>query len=59
MALRCRQETHLLDHDGALDGAELRLDFLERMRGETVFSGPGALRAQLTSDARKRAQMEL
>ena len=52
-------ETHLLDHDGALYGAELRLDFLERMRGETVFSGPDALRAQLTSDARKRAQMEL
>ncbi|MBO5076793.1 MAG: riboflavin biosynthesis protein RibF [Clostridia bacterium] len=52
-------ETHLLDHDGALYGAELRLDFLERLRGEKVFSGPDALSAQLTADASKRAQMDL
>ena len=52
-------ETHLLDHDGALYGAELRLDFLERLRGEKAFSGPDALSAQLTADASRRAQMDL
>ena len=52
-------ETYLLDYDGALYGAELRLDFLERLRGETVFSGPGALRRQLEVDAARRAQMDL
>jgi riboflavin kinase/FMN adenylyltransferase len=52
-------ETHLLDHNGALYGAELRLDFLERLRGEKAFSGPDALRAQLTADALHRAQMDL
>jgi len=46
--LRC--EAHLLDFRGDLYGRELRVEFLARLRAEKAFSGPEALRQQLTED---------
>ncbi|MEE9218789.1 MAG: bifunctional riboflavin kinase/FAD synthetase [Acidobacteriota bacterium] len=46
-------EAHLLDFTGDLYGAELRLDFLRRLRDERVFTGAEALRAQIQLDVTK------
>jgi riboflavin kinase / FMN adenylyltransferase len=46
--LRC--EVHLLDFSGDLYGKELRVEFLQRLRGEQAFQGIGALKAQLAQD---------
>jgi len=43
-------EAYLLDFDGELYGSELRLDFLERLRGERRFASPEALIEQMQSD---------
>src|SRR5271170_1306308 len=43
-------EAYLLDFDGELYGSELRLDFLERLRGERRFASPGALIEQMQHD---------
>jgi riboflavin kinase/FMN adenylyltransferase len=45
-----RVEPHLLDFDGDLYGALLRLTFEARLRSEQKFDGVGALRAQLAQD---------
>jgi riboflavin kinase/FMN adenylyltransferase len=55
--LRC--EAHLFDFEGDLYDAELRVDFLHRLRGEQTFQGVEALVRQLTADeAAARAYME-
>ncbi len=49
-------EAHLIDFDGDLYGSELRLRFLERLRGERRFESVEALVAEMERDvARARA----
>ena len=49
-------EAHLIDFDGDLYGSELRLRFLERLRGERRFATAEALIEEMHSDvARARA----
>ncbi len=49
-------EAHLLDYEGDLYGARLRLAFAARLRDELRFAGPQALVAQIREDvARARA----
>jgi riboflavin kinase / FMN adenylyltransferase len=43
-------EAYLLDYDGDLYGRELRIDFLERLRGERRFESPEALVEQMSLD---------
>lgn len=43
-------ETHLIDFDGELYGAELELQFCERLRAEQRFPSPDALREQIGRD---------
>lgn len=47
-ALRC--EVHLFDYSGDLYGRELRVEFLQRLRGEQAFAGVAALKEQLGRD---------
>jgi riboflavin kinase/FMN adenylyltransferase len=44
-------EAHLLDFDGDLYGAEVRVEFVARLRAERPFSGPVALLEQIRADA--------
>jgi riboflavin kinase/FMN adenylyltransferase len=44
-------EAHLLDFEGDLYDRELRLDFLQRLRGERRFQNADALIEQMTRDA--------
>jgi riboflavin kinase/FMN adenylyltransferase len=46
-------EAYLLDFDGDLYGSELRLEFLERLRGERRFEDPEALIAQMHRDVER------
>jgi riboflavin kinase / FMN adenylyltransferase len=46
-------EAHLLDFDGHLYGAALRLAFAARLREERRFAGPEALVAQIREDVRQ------
>jgi riboflavin kinase/FMN adenylyltransferase len=46
-------ETYLLDFEGDLYGSELRLDFVERLRGERRFDTPEALVAQMHRDVER------
>ena len=43
-------EAHLLDFEGDLYGAEVRLEFQHRLSGEERFAGPEALAAQIRQD---------
>ena len=43
-------EAHVIDFEGDLYGHELRLDFLERLRGERLFSSVDALVEQIGRD---------
>jgi len=43
-------ELHVLDFEGDLYGSELRVEFLERIRGIETFAGPEALIAQIRRD---------
>jgi riboflavin kinase / FMN adenylyltransferase len=43
-------EAYLMDFEGDLYGRELRLSFLERLRGEQRFDGAEALVAQMHRD---------
>ena len=47
---RVRLEAHLLDFEGDLYGAQLRVAFHERLRGEQRFGGKDALVAQIRRD---------
>jgi riboflavin kinase / FMN adenylyltransferase len=48
--LRRTVEAHLLDWSGDLYGRSIRVEFLQRLRGEQKFSGIETLRAQITRD---------
>ena len=43
-------EIHILDFDGDLYGARLRVDCIARLRDERKFDGPAALQAQIRLD---------
>jgi len=43
-------EAHLIDFEGDLYGARVRLEFHERLRGEERFDGPEALVARIRED---------
>ena len=45
-----RVESHLLDFEGDLYGQELRLEFIDRIRGEKKFGGLDELKAQIATD---------
>ncbi len=49
-APRVQVEAHLLDFDGDLYGAELELNFVQRLRDEKRFSSRTALQEQITQD---------
>ena len=50
-------EAYLLDFDGDLYGTELRLDFLERLRGERRFETPAALIEQMRRDVQRTREL--
>ena len=53
-------EAHLLDFDGDLYRAEVRLDFVSRLRGQIAFDEVGDLVEQMETDiARARADLDL
>ncbi len=45
-------ETHLFDFSEEIYGTAIQVDFLERVRGETAFSGPDKLIHAITNDLR-------
>jgi riboflavin kinase / FMN adenylyltransferase len=47
---KLRIEAHLLDFSGDIYGAEMRLDFLERVRPEMRFDSLDVLKAQINQD---------
>ncbi|MEN1727265.1 MAG: bifunctional riboflavin kinase/FAD synthetase [Pseudomonadota bacterium] len=46
-------EAHLFDYDGDLYGRHLRVEFVERLRGEEKFDSLDAMRIQMDDDARQ------
>ena len=50
-------EVHLLDFSGDLYDAQLAVDFVGRIRGETTFSGIDALKAQIAADCQRAREM--
>jgi riboflavin kinase/FMN adenylyltransferase len=50
-------EAYLLDFEGDLYGSELRLSFLERLRGERRFEDPGALIEQMRRDVQRTREI--
>ncbi|MFH1031434.1 MAG: bifunctional riboflavin kinase/FAD synthetase [Chloroflexota bacterium] len=46
-------ETHLIDYRGDLYGKELKIDIIERLRGEKRFKGPEELKKQITEDIKE------
>jgi riboflavin kinase / FMN adenylyltransferase len=50
-------EAYLLDFDGDLYGSRLRLDFLERLRGERRFETPEALIEQMHRDVQRTREL--
>lgn len=50
-------EAYILDFDGDLYGRELRLDFLQRLRGERRFESAEALIEQMHSDVERTRQI--
>jgi len=50
-------EVYILDFDGELYGQELRLDFLQRLRGERRFATPEALIEQMHSDVERTREI--
>ncbi|HZL47933.1 MAG TPA: bifunctional riboflavin kinase/FAD synthetase [Solirubrobacteraceae bacterium] len=50
-------EAYILDFDGDLYGRDLRLDFLERLRGERRFETPEALIEQMHSDVERTREI--
>jgi riboflavin kinase/FMN adenylyltransferase len=50
-------EAHLLDFEGDLYGRELRIDFLERLRGERLFPSVEALVEQIGRDVERAREI--
>ena len=50
-------EAYILDFDGDLYGSELRLEFLERLRGERRFEDPEALIEQMHRDVERTREI--
>jgi riboflavin kinase/FMN adenylyltransferase len=50
-------ETYVLDFEGDLYGTELRLDFLQRLRGERRFETPAALVEQMNRDVQQTREV--
>ncbi|HUA49759.1 MAG TPA: bifunctional riboflavin kinase/FAD synthetase [Solirubrobacteraceae bacterium] len=50
-------EAYLLDFDGDLYGRTLRIDFLERLRGERRFDSPAALIEQMRRDVERTREV--
>lgn len=50
-------EAYLLDFDGDLYGATLRLDFMQRLRGERRFDSAAALVAQMRQDVERTREL--
>ncbi len=50
-------EAHLIDFEGDLYGARVRLEFHERLRGEERFDGPDALVARIREDVARARGM--
>jgi riboflavin kinase/FMN adenylyltransferase len=46
-------EVYLLDYDGDLYGRELKIDILERLRGEKKFDTPEELKKQMAQDVER------
>ena len=43
-------ETHILDFSGDIYGKIIQVRFIERLRDEKTFSGPGELSIQIRKD---------
>ena len=43
-------EVHLINFQGDLYGAEMEVEFIDRIRGEVAFSTTDALKEQIESD---------
>ncbi|PWH18409.1 MAG: bifunctional riboflavin kinase/FMN adenylyltransferase [Anaerolineae bacterium] len=54
-----RVETHLLDYSGDLYGNSLKIEFVERLRGEQKFATVQDLVAQIQSDIERTREMLL
>ena len=54
---RITVETHLIGFSGDLYGAELRVSFIEKLRGEMTFTSLEALRARIEIDAKKASEL--
>ena len=50
-------ETHLLNHDGALNGRQVRLGFVQRIRDEREFESIDALRTQIRTDIERVGEL--
>lgn len=50
-------EAYILDFDGELYGQQLRLDFLQRLRGERRFEDPAALVEQMHRDVTRTREI--
>jgi riboflavin kinase/FMN adenylyltransferase len=50
-------EAYILDFDDDIYGSELRVDFLERLRGERRFASPEALIEQMHRDVEQTRQV--
>jgi riboflavin kinase/FMN adenylyltransferase len=50
-------EAYLIDFDGDLYGTELRIDFLERLRGERLFPSVEELVAQIGRDVERAREV--
>jgi riboflavin kinase / FMN adenylyltransferase len=50
-------EAYLLDFDGDLYGSELRIEFLQRLRGERRFDSPEALVEQMRRDVERTREV--
>jgi riboflavin kinase/FMN adenylyltransferase len=50
-------EAYLLDFEGDLYGRELRIDFLQRLRGEKLFPSVEALTEQIAQDVERAREI--
>lgn len=46
-------ETYIMDYSGNLYGQELKIEFIDRLRGEKKFAGVDELKKQMTADVKQ------